>query len=457
MSRPVLPPSFPATRRVDDAPVPEVGARRRRFDETLGGSRRRAAALRAWLSPVGRTRWASGLFAGVQGAVLSLLVVVVPAVAAYVATSADPANDAIGWPRAVAVGAALWLLGQGGALVAGDATVALVPLGITALVIFGCYASARRSAHPTVGAWLAAVGGHLAVVAVVLLGAGPTGPLGAGSGAVTRTLLGSLAVAALGLGLGAARPGMLATWAAPRLAVVPAWVRTSVRVGLAVPAALVAVAAAVTATWAVAGRAATGDVLAALGPDAFGGATLAVAQLALVPNLVLWALSWLTGTGFAVGAGTRFAPDEILGGPMPALPMLGALPTDAGGVLAWAPAVVVLAGLLAAWWLHRRLAEQTAWQPLAAVGVTAAVAATVTGLLALVSGGPVGPGRMTVVGPSAVLVALDTAALLVPALVLVLPGSALVRQAVRRALRRGSAEDPAGQGDGVGVSTSPGN
>ena len=250
---------------------------------------------------------------------------------------------------------------------------------------------------------------------------------------------------------------MLAAWAAPRLTVVPAWVRTSVRVGLAVPAALVAVAAAVTATWAVAGRAATGDVLAALGPDAFGGATLAVAQLALVPNLVLWALSWLTGTGFAVGAGTRFAPDEILGGPMPALPMLGALPTDAGGLLAWAPAVVVLAGLFAAWWLHRRLAEQAAWQPLAAVGVTAAVAATVTGLLALVSGGPVGPGRMTVVGPSAVLVALDTAALLLPALVLVLPGSALVRQAVRRALRRGSAEDPAGQGDGVGVSTSPGN
>ncbi len=145
---------------------------------------------------------------------LSLLVVVVPAMAAYVATSADPANDAIGWPQAVAVGAALWLLGQGGALVAGGATVALVPLGITALVIFGCYASARRSAHPTVGAWLAAVGGHLAVVAVVLLGAGPTGPLGAGSGAVARTLLGSLAVAALGLGLGAARPGMLATWAA---------------------------------------------------------------------------------------------------------------------------------------------------------------------------------------------------------------------------------------------------
>lgn len=423
----------------------------------MGRARRWAAGLGARLSPVGRTGWGSGLFAGVQGAALSLLVVVVPAMAAYVATSADPANDAIGWPRAVAVGAALWLLGQGGVLVAGGTAVALVPLGITALVVFGCYASARRSAHPTVGAWLAGVGGHLVVVLIVLLGAGSTGPLGAGSGAVARTLLGSLTVAALGLGLGAARPGAVAAWAGPRLAGWPAWLRTSIRVGFAVPVALVAVAAVVTATWALAGRAATGDVLEALSPDAFGGVTLAVAQLALVPNLVLWALSWLTGTGFAVGAGTRFAPDEILGGPMPALPLLGALPTDAGGPLAWAPAVVVLVGLAAAWWLHRRLAEQAAWQPLAAIGVTTAVAAAVTGLLALVSGGPVGPGRMTVVGPPALLVALDTAALVLPALVLVLPGSALVRQAVRRALRRDRTEAADGQGDDVGVSTSPGS
>lgn len=437
--------------------MPEVGARRRSLDAVLVGARDRLAAARTRVSPVGETRWASGLFAGVQGALLSLLVVVVPAMAAYVATSADPANDAIGWSRAVAVGGALWLLGQGGALVAGDATVALVPLGITALVVFAGHASARRSAHPTVGAWLAAVGGHLAVVVVVLLGVGSTGPVGAGPGAVARTVLGALGVAALGLGLGAARPGMVSSWAGPRLTAVPAWLRTSVRVGLAVPAALVALAAAVTATWAVAGRAATGDVLEALGPDAFGGVTLAIAQLALVPNLVLWAMSWLTGTGFAVGAGTRFAPDEILGGPMPALPMLGALPTHAGGLLAWAPAAVVLVGLAAAWWLHRRLAEQAAWQPLAAVAVTTAVAAGVTGLLALASGGPVGPGRMTVVGPPAALVALDVAALLVPALALVLPGSALVRQAVRRALRRGASGAGADQGDGVGVSTSPGN
>ena len=54
---------------------------------------------------------------------------------------------------------------------------------------------------------------------------------------------------------------------------------------------------------------------------------LAVAELAYVPNLVVWALAWLTGAGFAVGAGTQFAPDGVVGGALPAVPMLGALPS----------------------------------------------------------------------------------------------------------------------------------
>ena len=54
---------------------------------------------------------------------------------------------------------------------------------------------------------------------------------------------------------------------------------------------------------------------------------LAVAELAYLPNLVVWALAWLTGAGFAVGAGTHFAPDDVVGGALPAVPMLGALPS----------------------------------------------------------------------------------------------------------------------------------
>src|SRR5699024_9944393 len=107
----------------------------------------------------------------------------------------------------------------------------------------------------------------------------------------------------------------------------------------------------------ISGRAAAGDVVAGLGVDTFGGLLLAVAQLAVAPNLVVWALAWLAGPGFAVGSGTLYSPAEVVSGPLPALPLLGALPTadGSGGLLRWAPVVVVVAGMVAGWWLHRRL------------------------------------------------------------------------------------------------------
>ncbi|MCV2395465.1 DUF6350 family protein [Actinotalea sp. M2MS4P-6] len=429
---PVIRPARPVTE------VPATAPRRRgwRTRAAVDGARRRAGGLAARVTD-GAPHWTSGLFAGVQGAVLSLLVVVVPAMAAYVATSADPSNDAIGWPRSVAVGAALWLLGQGGELAADGARVALVPLGLTWLVGFAAYASARRSAHPVVAAWPAAIAGHLAVVVVALLSVGQTGPMGVGTGAVVRTLVGATAISAVGLGLGIARRGTVLAWFARRAAPLPRWLRVAVRAGLIAPALLVAAASAVVLTWTLAGRATTGDVVAALGVDAFGGAMLGLAQLTLVPNLVIWAVTWLVGTGFSVGAGTLFSPSELAGGPLPALPLLGSLPTQAGGPLVWVPAVVVAVGVLLALWLHRSIDEDAAWQPLASAVVAALVGAVVLGLLAAASGGPVGPGRFTVVGPPALLVAMDGAVLLLAGLLVAVPASPLVRDAVRRAAGRG--------------------
>ena len=106
---------------------------------------------------------------------------------------------------------------------------------------------------------------------------------------------------------------------------------------------LVVVAAAVATLWVVAGRATIGDVVRGLGLDAIGGVVLAFAELAFVPNLVVWAIAWLTGSGFSVGSGTHFAPDAVVGGPLPAVPLLGALPTPdvAGPATSIVPIVLV--------------------------------------------------------------------------------------------------------------------
>ena len=125
-------------------------------------------------------------------------------------------------------------------------------------------------------------------------------------------------------------------------------------------ACLVLVAALVTTLWVVAGRATIGDVVRGLGLDAVGGVVLAVAELAYLPNLVVWALAWLTGAGFAVGEGTHFAPDGVVGGALPAVPMLGALPAAdiAGPATSLVPLLVVAVGALVGLYVHRRAGDR---------------------------------------------------------------------------------------------------
>ena len=380
----------------------------------------------------GAPRWVSGALAGVQAALLSVLAVVTPALAAYVATSADPANADVAWTRSVAVGAALWLMGHGGALQVGDLSLTVVPLGITALALFAAHASARRSAYPTPRAWAAAVGGYLASVAVVALLAGDAGPLGAGWGSVARTFIGATAIAVVGLGWGLLRPGRLAELSRPVWSRVPPVARAAVRAGALVPAALLVAAAAVTTGWALSGRAATGDVIEGLGLDTFSGLVMAVAQLSLVPNLVLWAVAWLAGPGFAVGQGTVFSPTEVVSGPMPALPLLGALPAEPSSGGPWVPLLVVAAGALAGWWLHRRLASRSVWPRFAAAVGSGLVAGSVVGVATALAAGSAGPGRMSEVGARPLLVGAVVALLAALGSVLVaVPTDSAVRAAVR--------------------------
>lgn len=380
----------------------------------------------------GAAPWVSGLLAGLQAALLSFLVIVVPTVVAYVATSGDPANADLGWGQAVATGAAAWLLGHGAVLTVSGATVSIVPLGISALALFVAFASARRTARPTVGAWGAGVGGYVVALGVATVIAGPAGPLGGPGWGWARLVLGGGALAAVGLGLGGLPPARRRSLSPLRR--LPEPVRRGLRAGAIVVAAAVAVAALVTTSWVLTGRATAGDVVVALDLTALDGVLLAVGQLALAPNLVGWALAWLTGPGFAVGAGTSFAPDAVIAGPLPALPLLGVLPPP-GRTAAWVPAVLVVLGIAAGWWLHRRARSEGGWARLAALAVATLTAGLGVGFATLLAGGSAGPGRMAVVGGDPLVVGGVAAALVGVGLLLTLPLNAGVRGVARRAGR----------------------
>lgn len=360
--------------------------------------------------------------------VTDVQLVVVPFVAlALVVASvlvATPPQGAGGWSTAAQVTLGTWALAHGVPVTAGTTTLTIVPLGVTLLVLLVAFTLGRRTLRPTRLAFGAATGLYAVVAAVVGAVAAP-GPLGAAAGFV-----GGLVVAGLGLGVGlTSRPDVpgvaeLLDDATARLAARRGAARApgsgpsgavalldGVRRGLASSVVavlvLVAVGAVLVAVWGVSGASTLADVMRALDPGAAGGTLLGVTQLALVPNVVVWAVAWLSGAGFAVGGASHYAPSGITQGALPTVPLVAALPgpgwanTVALGV---GVALVVVAGMVAGGYLWRAHAfgGGTTWGGLATSALATALGAglLVAGLQA-VAGGAVGPGLLQQVGAPA--------------------------------------------------------
>lgn len=149
--------------------------------------------------------------------------------------------------------------------------------------------------------------------------------------------------------------------------------------------------------------------LAALDPGTAGGSALLAASVLLVPNAAVWGASYATGTGFAVGSGTAVGPLLVHLGPVPALPLLAALPAGAGasGPMVALSALLgpLVAGILAGRLVQRSRPDLPPVRALAWGLAAGAGGGAVLGVLAAMSGGAAGPGRLAVVGPSPVAVA----------------------------------------------------
>ena len=135
--------------------------------------------------------------------------------------------------------------------------------------------------------------------------------------------------------------------------------------------------------------------------DVIGSLVFFLGQLMYLPTLVIWAIAWLSGSGFALGEGSSLSPFDSLVGPLPGVPVLTALPegSQTWGFLA---VVVVVAAGFAVGALYGGLPEYQR-PPLWGAGVIAVCAVLLTGLalagaFALASGS-LGPGRLHLVGP----------------------------------------------------------
>ncbi len=188
--------------------------------------------------------------------------------------------------------------------------------------------------------------------------------------------------------------------------------RAAVRIGAGAAFGVLALAAVLVAVLIVLDYATIAALYQALGAGVDGGIALTVAELALLPNIVIWAAAWLLGPGFAIGTGSLVSTGGTLLGPVPGIPLLGALPTDAPALGALWLVVPVLLGFVGAWVVStggdadRDVPRRAGWwAPLAVAAGAAAAAAIVLGLLAWWSGGAAGPGRLADVGPVPLAVA----------------------------------------------------
>ncbi len=374
---------------------------------------------------------AAGAVAAFQAAAASLVVVLVPVVLTWVVTGGGTAA----WIEVVKLATMLWLLGQHAGLAMDGGNLSLVPLGLAAVpLLASAYAGTRlaRSLDPLaerIAAGSSRAAPEPAPRAALLTMAITHGLLGVLVGALCATadlrpvlwqaFAGPAVVAGLGGAFGSlayAHGGARGAVAA-LLDVVPSGPRRLLApVGAAMAVQAVAGAVAVVIGIAL-GITRVVDLHQALGGGVLGVAMITLLQLLLLPNVVIWAAAALAGPGFAVGAGSTVSALTTTLGPLPALPILGALP-DPGpkpGYLLAVLLVPVLAGAVAAEKLLR--ADEAAdraggpwWgavQDVVALGLFSGGSA---GVLAWLSGGPAGPGRLGDVGPNPLLVAMAVAA-----------------------------------------------
>ncbi|WP_403021406.1 DUF6350 family protein [Salinibacterium sp. GXW1014] len=297
----------------------------------------------------------------------------------------------------------------------------LAPLGFALLTLLLGQRAGRRIAetpHHLLGLGVAAATFAVLAFAAVMTSLHELARPSIVQGTIFTTLV---FVAGLAIGAGLARyrlsdsrPKDLVDRAVTWLTDWPAGVQTVVwgglRAGVASVAAVMLVASVVVAVLVAVNYGGIIALYEASQGGPLGVTVLTVAQLAFVPNLVIWAASWLLGPGFAIGAGSAVSPLGTTLGPIPPIPVLGAVPT---GDLAWGflgILVPVIAGFLVGAFVRMRSERMLELPSTVALGSLAGVVAgAVFALLAWWSGGSGGPGRLELIGPNPLLVGLCAA------------------------------------------------
>lgn len=354
------------------------------------------------------------LVAGALAAAGSATVFVLPALLVWVSAS----ESTVSWTSSLGVGASLWLLAGGAHLTLGPADLTVVPLLALALsVAIGSWAATRaarevadartivlvrdtvhRPLALALGAWTAGYAACALLWVVVAFLAGPSPvawtlvlpvvavPVVSAALALGRLVKGRPELAGAGL----RRPGWF-----------PDAVRRALRPGLEGAAGLLVIGMLACVGLVVLHFDRVSHLQGELAPGLVGGVVLTLAQLSVLPNLALWAVSFVAGTGFSAVEGASATWTGSRTSLLPMVPALGAMPQP-GAFPGWLPVVALLpvaVGAFIGWRSLRSVARlSTERTKLTVVGTAVVVGAGAIGLLDVLAGGSLGVARLSDIG-----------------------------------------------------------
>ena len=361
--------------------------------------------------------WLGSALAGASAALVSMLIIALPGILAWVASP----QSTVQWSRALSVGSCIWLLANGARLSSGPATISLTPLLLSVVPLVVATMAARRILlqldderprrlkgwgglrRDVAEAGLIFTGSYAAIGLVVAL-ASAGAPLRASvpGSAVGTTVVGTVSVL---IALAMEFRGQIGS-VAPDLAGflearVPIHLRRAIGPGLWGAFAIFGAGLALSLIMLVMNLGRIGRLYDALGADPVGTVMLSLGQLMVLPNVALWAASWLAGPGFGLGAGTAITWSQSNPGLLPLIPGLGAVP--APGPLPAGLWLSVLVPVAAGALVGRRalgvLARLSSWQAKAETAALAClVAALVLTVVTALAGGSLGAARLSGLG-----------------------------------------------------------
>lgn len=354
---------------------------------------------------------------GAVGAASSLVLVLAVVVLIWQADTKSPGALS----QALAAGSGIWLV-MGGARVSVEGTslgflpllAFLVPLAGAALsaghVLKGREADDEgwvadllpRSALSLLAAWCAGY----AAIAAAAAGWAATSLLSPVGVTVAGPML---LVPLLGSALAVGRAAREDEWLlGPRLdgSVLPIWLRRSAAPALKGLVLLLGVGSAVVVGAVVLSWDRVAEVDRAVGVAGLGSVVFWAVQAASLPNVALWALSFLAGPGFSVVDGAHTTWSGASSGLLPLVPLLAALPQPQAfpWFVSLLVAIPVACGGVIGRWALRTVARLSPLRTKAAVAASAAVSSAVgVGALDAFGGASLGSYRLADVGAPALL------------------------------------------------------